>query len=216
LAARLGSVPVEVALAEGAIASERAALESARNEIRDLETGKKLLETEIGSAAEKVSRYKVQQLAVRKNDEYQALGREIEILQSAIGDQEGKELEIMYAIDEARRRLAAAEAAMRENIAGFEGKIRALKESEASLGAELKAAEAATAEARTPVPPPALRAYDRLAHRSLPAVVPIIGSMCGGCHLKVSSDSESAARSKSPTAELAVCDQCGRIVYWEA
>jgi len=41
---------------------------------------------------------------------------------------------------------------------------------------------------------------------------------CGGCHLKVSSEVESAARGKTidPTAALPTCDQCGRIVYWEA
>jgi predicted nucleic acid-binding Zn-ribbon protein len=215
LGARLGAVPGDIALVEEAIASERAALESARNEIRELEAGKKLIENEIGSAQEKLSRYRVQQLSVRKNDEYQALGREIEGLQSAIGDQEGRELEIMYAIDEARRRLAVAETTARENVGGHEAKIRALRESEVSLGAELKAAEAATAEARIPVPPPVLRVYDRLAARSLPAVVPINGSKCGGCHLKVSSETESAARGKNPNAELAACDQCGRIVFWE-
>jgi predicted nucleic acid-binding Zn-ribbon protein len=63
-----------------------------------------------------------------------------------------------------------------------------------------------------------LRVYDRIAARNMPAVVPIHGGKCGGCHLKVSSEVESAARSKSPDplAALPTCDQCGRIVYWES
>jgi predicted nucleic acid-binding Zn-ribbon protein len=63
-----------------------------------------------------------------------------------------------------------------------------------------------------------LRLYDRIAGRSLPAVVPIRGGKCGGCHLKVSSEVESAARGKTadPNAALPICDQCGRIVYWES
>jgi predicted nucleic acid-binding Zn-ribbon protein len=51
----------------------------------------------------------------------------------------------------------------------------------------------------------------------MPAVVPINGSKCGGCHLKVSGEVESAARGKDAGAAgttLATCDQCGRIVYW--
>jgi hypothetical protein len=47
---------------------------------------------------------------VRKNDEYQALGQEIATTQAHIGELEGRELEIMYSIDEARKKFAAAEA----------------------------------------------------------------------------------------------------------
>ena len=51
----------------------------------------------------------------------------------------------------------------------------------------------------------------------MPAVVVISGGKCGGCHLKVSSEVESAARGKTvdPLAPLPTCDQCGRIVYWD-
>ena len=65
---------------------------------------------------------------------------------------------------------------------------------------------------------PRLRVYDRVAARNMPAVVPIHGVTCGGCHLKVSSEVESAARGKGVdvTMALPTCDQCGRIVYWEA
>lgn len=215
LEAQLRAVPSDVALVERTIASEKAAIESARLEVREFEQKKKLLEIEIGSAEDKLGRYKVQQLSVRKNDEYQALGHEIATMQAFIGDLEGRELEIMYAIDEAKKRCAAAESAAKQNIAGHETRIRSLREREASLASELKTAQADVAGARTPVAPMALRIYDRLAARALPAVVPIRDSKCGGCHLKISSEAESAARGKNPTAELATCDQCGRIIYWE-
>ncbi len=50
--------------------------------------------------------------------------------------------------------------------------------------------------------PSALRTYDRAGSRGMPAVVPIRGAKCGGCHLKVSSGTESAARGKDPDAEF--------------
>ncbi len=49
-------------------------------------------------------KYRTQQLSVKKNDEYQALGHEIEDVQKQIDELEGKELEVMYAIDEAKKR----------------------------------------------------------------------------------------------------------------
>jgi predicted nucleic acid-binding Zn-ribbon protein len=106
--AQLKAVPRDVAAVEAKIASEKAAIEAARTEIRELETKKKLLETEIGSAETKLAKYRTQQLSVRKNEEYQALGHEIETTQAKIGEFEGKELEVMYAIDEAKKKFAAA------------------------------------------------------------------------------------------------------------
>lgn len=218
LESQLKQVPGDIARVEQKIAAEKAAIESARTEMRDLEVKKKGLENEIGSAEEKLGRYKTQQLSVRKNDEYQALGHEIETTQGQINELEGRELEIMYAIDEAKKKFAAAEAELKANISGHESRIRTLRERDASLQAELKAAQAEVAAARTPVEPPRLRVYDRIATRNMPAVVQIRDGKCGGCHLKVSSEVESAARGKTqdPTAALPTCDQCGRIVYWDA
>lgn len=215
--AQLKAIPAEIAAVEKKIATEKAAIESARTELKDLEVKKKGLETEIGAAEQKLAQYKTQQLSVRKNDEYQALGHQIENSQREIGDLEGKELEVMYAVDEAKRKFAAAEAELKANISGHEAKIRSLKEREVNLTAELKAAEAEFATARQPVPEPRLRVYDRIASRNVPAVVAIHGGKCGGCHLKVSSEVESASRGKTldPLTALPTCDQCGRIVYWE-
>jgi hypothetical protein len=91
-----------------------------------------------------------------------------------------------------------------------------MKEMDANLSVELKAALAAVSEARKPLPGPALEAYDRAAARRMPAVVAIRGGKCGGCHLKVSSEVESAARGKTADTEFALCDQCGQMVYWES
>ena len=214
--AQLKAVPREVAAVEQRIAAERAAIEAAKGEIRELESKKKLLETEIGSAESQLGKYRTQQLSVKKNDEYQALGHEIENVQRQIDALEGKELEVMYSVDEARKRFAAAEATLKQNIAGHESRIRTLKERNESLLTELAAAQAELAAARSQVPAAALPEYDRAAARRMPAVVAIRGGKCGGCHLKVSSEVESAARGKSADTEFATCDQCGQLVYWES
>lgn len=218
LEAQLKAVPGDVARVEQKIAAEKAAIDTARTELRDLETKKKALELEIGAAEDRLGRYRTQQLSVRKNDEYQALGHEIATTQGQIGELEGRELEIMYAIDEAKKKFAAAEAELKANISGHEARIKTLRERETSLAAELKVAQAEVATARGPVGDMRLRVYDRIAARNMPAVVAIHAGKCGGCHLKVSSDVDSAARGKGadPLAQLPTCDQCGRIVYWEA
>jgi predicted nucleic acid-binding Zn-ribbon protein len=217
LQAQLKSVPDEIAQVERKIASEKAAIEAARTELRDLEVRKKALENEIGSNETKLGQYRTQQLSIRKNDEYQAMGHQIELTQAAIADLEGKELELMYAIDGAKARFAAAESELKANIAGHESRIATLREREASVRAELTSVQAEVDAARAPVEPFRLRVYDRIAARNFPVIVAIHAGKCGGCHLKVSSEVESAVRGKSadPAAQLPTCDQCGRIVYWE-
>jgi uncharacterized protein len=213
--AQLRAVPKEIAAVEQRIASEKAAIDAAKAEVHGLESKKKILETEIGSAEAQRGKYQTQQLSVKKNDEYQALGHQITDMGRQIGELEGKELEAMYAIDEAKKRFAAAEATLKQNIAGHESRIKNMKERDTSLNEELKGAVAAVAEARAAVPASAQEAYDQAARRRMPAVVPIRGGKCGGCHLKVSSEVESAARGKTDE-EFAHCDQCGQIVYWES
>jgi predicted nucleic acid-binding Zn-ribbon protein len=214
LEAQLAAVPREVAAVEGRIAAERQAIESAKAEWHGLEARKKTLENEIKSAEERIARYRNQQLEVRKNDEYRALTHEIETTQGVIGGFEEEELQVMYAIDEAKRRFAEAEAALKANISGHEGRIAALRAQGRECESLHRDAVAATAAARAAVPEPLLRLYDRLARKpGLPVCVPLQGGRCGGCHMKVSSNIEFEARKGE---NLAACDQCGRIVYWTA
>lgn len=211
---QLAAVPGDRARVQQAIAAEKAAIDDARNELRELETKRKLLETEIGSAETKLARYRTQQLSVKKNDEYQALGKEIDTMVGVVGGLEEQELEVMYQIDEAKTRFAAAEATLKGNITQHEARLATLAEREKNLADELAGAKDAAASARTDVPELSMRVYERVAARHWPAVVPLRGGKCGGCHLKVSSEAESGSRSADP-AKLGTCDQCGRILYWD-
>lgn len=209
---QLAAAPRDIAAVEAKIAAEKQAIEIAKTEWHGLEAKKKTLETEIRSAQEKVGKYKTQQLEVRKNDEYRALTHEIETTEGIIGGFEEEELKVMYAIDEAKKRFAAAEALLKQNISGHEAKIAAFRAHEKELQAEHVQAVAATAAARAQVPEPQARLYDRLAKKpGLPVCVAVQGGRCGGCHMKVSSNIEFEARKAE---NIVTCDQCGRIVYW--
>lgn len=209
---QLAAVPREIAAVEARIAAERQAIDEAKAEWRELEAKKKTLETEIKSAEERAARYRTQQLEVRKNEEYKALTHEIEATEAAIGGLEEDELKVLYAIDAAKVRFQAAEAVLKENISGHEGRIRTLRERAEQMQAEHAAAAAAVATARGEVPESQLRLYDRLAiNPGLPVCVPVTGGRCGGCHMKVSANVEFEARKGE---DLTACDQCCRVVYW--
>ena len=211
---QLKNVPREIAAVEAKIAGEKSAIETAKAEWHGLESKKKLLEIDIKSAEEKIGKYKTQQSQVRKNDEYQALTHEIETTEKSIGTLEEQEIGIMLLIDEAKKKFAAAEAELKQNISGHEAKIRTLRERETHLQADVKSAQETVAAARTEVPEPQIRIYDRIATKpGQPVCVTVNGDRCGGCHLKVPTHIVVQARAG---AEITTCDQCGRIVYWQS
>src|SRR3954463_14169485 len=160
---QLAATPREIAAVEAKIATEKAAIEAAKSEWHGLESKKKLLEVEIKTAEGKAAKYRTQQLEVRKNDEYKALTPEIETTEATIAGFEEEELKVMYSIDEAKKRCAAAEGELKQNISGHEAKIRTLRERETQLKADVVAAQAAVAAARPAVPPNQLKIYDRVA-----------------------------------------------------
>lgn len=213
LESQLRAIPRDIAAVEQKIAAGQSARETAHGELLQLEVKKKAIENEIGGAAERQARYKSQQLQVRKNDEYQALGGEIEHTQTEISTLEEEELRVMYAIDEAKQRLAAAGEDLKRTTSGHEARIGALRERATGLHAELQAAQEAMAAAHSQLDEPVRRLYDRLATKpGLPVVVAIHEGKCGGCHLKISSNVDSERRKAD---QLVTCDQCGRIIYGE-
>lgn len=209
---QIEAVPRDIVAVENRIAAERLAIETAKTEWHGLEAKKKTLEVEIKSAEEKVTKYRHQQLEVRKNDEYRALTHEIETVEAAIGVFEEEELKVLYAIDDAKKRFSEAEKELKANITGYEAKIAALKIHGTELQAEHKTVAAEVVAATAEVPEPQVRLYERLAYKpGRPACVAVQGGRCGGCHMKVSSNVEFEARKGE---NITTCDQCGRIVYW--
>jgi predicted nucleic acid-binding Zn-ribbon protein len=207
------SAPDAIRAVEEKIHLEKKEIEDARAELRELETKKKLIETEIGSTQATLGKYKTQQSMVRKNDEYQALGQQIASAEEAIGALEEKELGVMFEIDEAKLKFAAAEKVLKDNIADHESRIATLREHEKHLADELAVVRGEVAKARESVDVLALRLYDRIATRTQPAISAVHGgAICDGCHLKISGEAESNARKGEV---LATCDQCGRIIWWD-
>ena len=70
-----------------------------KEELKGLESERDRIDLEIQSKKEQISKYQNQQLQTKKNDEYQALGREIGTANAKIDDLETRELETMESID---------------------------------------------------------------------------------------------------------------------
>lgn len=209
----LAQIPRERATSEKRIITHRAGIDAAKKAVTELELRRKDLENTLRSLEDQVARYKTQQMSVKKNDEYQALTHEIELTEGKIGKAEEEEIQLLYDLDAERAKAKAIEKALLEEIAAETAQLGRLAEREATVRGDLSGATAEFEQARGPVAPAWLPRYDLLVKNvGLPVVVALHGQKCGGCHLKVSNGVETQARIGG---DVATCDNCGRIVYFE-
>ncbi|WP_309399622.1 zinc ribbon domain-containing protein [Cerasicoccus maritimus] len=211
----LKTIPLEVAKNEKKIAEEEAKLAAARKALQELEVRRKDLDNDVKSAEEQVIKYKNQQMQVKKNDEYQALTHEIEQTEAKVSDLEEAEIGLMLEIDDGNEAFAKTKAAADAEIQLYRDEVETLKDREQTLLGEIEAAKAEVAAEEAKCGAKFLASYKRVKMRrpKPPYVVPVEDHKCGGCHLKLSSESESATRQKD--ADPVHCENCGRVIYWE-
>ena len=108
---------------EAQLAATAASLESLKQRARQLEVERKKLELDVGTRQNSISRLKTQQYETRKNDEFQAMGHEIERYENEISKLEDAELELMMQADKLKAEIAEMEEelkAKRKQLQKFE------------------------------------------------------------------------------------------------
>ncbi|HXQ02096.1 MAG TPA: hypothetical protein VN801_03940, partial [Candidatus Udaeobacter sp.] len=72
------TVPLRRTSLEAQLAASVSAVDALKQKARQVEVDRKRLELDVGTRTESISRLKTQQYQTRKNDEFQAMGHEIE------------------------------------------------------------------------------------------------------------------------------------------
>jgi predicted nucleic acid-binding Zn-ribbon protein len=87
-----------------------------------------------------------------------------------------------------------------------------LAEVEREIDLEIADAERERGVAAEPVPPDLLDRYDRLRkqHDGI-AIAPLVGNLCGGCHLSLSAVEVDRIKHE-PADALIFCEECGRLL----
>lgn len=212
LTAELEDIPLQISDAADELAAKTAKFDELKNKTRQIEADRKKLDLEVQSKQGAIARYRSQQQTTRKNEEYSALSHEIEHAEKEISELEDKELELMEAYDKGQAIVAEGQ----KELSSFQEKSKQkkaeLEKRSAAVTAELAAAKEKQAEAEKAVGEEDLARYRRiLKSKKDVALVPVRGDACGGCHMKLTS--QTIISSKSGEG-LASCENCGRLVYW--
>ncbi|HMJ06986.1 MAG TPA: C4-type zinc ribbon domain-containing protein [Chthoniobacterales bacterium] len=205
------TVPQQRAQLEAHLAASAAGLEAAKLKSRQLEVERKKLELDVGTRMESINRLKTQQYETRKNEEFRAMGNEIERYEKEIRAIEDQELELMEQGDQLKATVAIEEKnasgardSVARQLADLEAKAKALEDRLGELTKE-------RTEVADRVDEDVLNRYERLfASKGDAAVVALEHEVCTGCHMKITA--QTAHRVKGGR-EIVSCEQCGRILY---
>ncbi len=205
------SLPVEKKGLESKLASAKQIFEHAKQRGQENEVQRRKLQLEAEGKRQSIGRFKTQQQATRKNEEYQALTKEIGHFEADIRSLEDRELELMEQSEEIAKTTAAAEKDFAKAQATIQEQITKLEASAKAAIGRLGELEADHAKLSGGVDEGTLDLYKRLfAKKGDAAVVPLEHDICGGCHMKVPVQVSSQVRAQHVTTQ---CPNCGRILY---
>jgi len=179
------TVPLQRKSLEAQLAASVAGVEVLKQKNRHVEMDRKKLELDVGTRAETIARLKTQQYQTRKNDEFQAIGHEIE-----------------------RYENEKKAGVVRESIAR---QTKDLEAKSTTLQSQLEELSKERAEIAGKIDEDLLSRFERLFKSKGDAVVVALEhEVCTGCHMKVTT--QTAHRVKAGK-EIVSCENCGRILY---
>jgi len=207
----VGTLPLQRKNLEEQLAASVAGVETLKQKARKVEMDRKKLELDVGTRTETISRLKTQQYQTRKNDEFQAIGHEIERYENEIRKIEDEELELMVEADKLKADLGVEEkksATVKESVARQTGDLESKSK---TLQLRLEELTKERAELASKIDEDLLGRFERLFKSKGDAVVVALEhEVCTGCHMKVTT--QTAHRAKAGK-EIVSCENCGRILY---
>lgn len=206
------TVPLRRSSLEAQLAASRASVEGLKHRARQVEIDRKRLELDVGTRTETISRLKTQQYQTRKNEEFRAIGHEIERYENEIRKIEDDELELMVLADKVKADLAEEEKKATAAQNSIARQTTDLEEKSKALESQLQGLSKERSELAGKIDEDLLGRFERLfKSKGDAAVVAIEHGVCTGCHMKVTTATAAQVRAGK---EIVSCENCGRILYF--
>lgn len=214
LKAEQGRIPQQISAVEARVRDESARLESARQDLKHIESERKKLEIDAEAKRTQITKHKTQLYQIKSNTEYQALLKEIANLERAVSEVEDHELEFMEKTEQLQPVLKQEQAQLQELTTKAQTEKADLQKRAKLIEQELEQLHAEREKLAKEASPDILDRYERLIRsKGDDVIVPIRNGNCGGCHLHIPPQ---LIHNAKHSGELTSCDYCGRILYWQA
>ena len=207
----LNKIPRDAAAIKDRLTEAQATLDLAREKVQTNELEVKKIDLDRKVRKDTIEKLTIQQFETKKNDEFAALGAEITRYQDMVSQLETQELECMEKSDDLNSALTIANEKLTSIKAGMADEVKALTEKKVNHTARITELKEERTILIKDIESSTLTMYDRVfAKKGNAAVSPLHENQCGGCHMKVISDTISKTIQEQ---ELSQCENCGCFLY---
>jgi len=209
---RLAEIPALEKTGTQQVAVATAALEAAKTAANDSAAARKLVEKDVATIDARLAKFEDHKAAVKTNDEFHALQKEMAVSKEQKDVLEEKVLEFMMQADT----LAAGVKTAEGGLAAAKKELDAMKAKHATEKAALEADVPALVAERTKtsagLDKPTFAKYERLLKgRRGVAIARMEGELCTACHIAMR---PAVAAKVRKNEEILTCDNCQRILYY--
>ena len=211
--AELDAAPKRIRELDSKLAGARAALAAAKDALAQTVAARKKTEFAVSEWRERVKKFKSQTSAVKTNEAYKALLHEIANGEDEIAKLEDAQLEQMMAVEEAEKKVKAAEAVLRDAELSVAADRKAIenhaRESNRKMLADLPVREKLAAE----IPEEIVTLYTRASKRHHGvALAEAVTEQCRGCGMRLLPHLYQQVY-QPQDQDIHTCENCGRILY---
>lgn len=205
------NLPLQRKHLELQLAESAASRDAIKHKAQQVEIERKKLELDVGTRNESIARLKTQQYQTRKNDEFQAMGNEIQRYEDEIRKLEDQELELMEQGEKMKVEVTAEEKKAAATKDSISRQMNDLGEKSKALETRLQELEKERKELAEKMDEDLLNSFERLfGSKGDSAIVAIEHGVCTGCHMKLTT---ATVKDAEAGKEIVNCEQCGRILY---
>jgi hypothetical protein len=213
LRAELGEKPILMDELKQKFEEKKANLKSLEEKTKQIQVKRKDKENELASKEETIKKSQVQLYQIKKNEEYQAMLREIEGLNADKSVLEEEILILFDKADETNKEIEKEKLHLAEEEKRFIKQRQQIEDRIKQINNRLATLEGQRKQIIPNVDKKILAQYERiLKNRGGLALVPVKNNACQGCFLNVPPQVINEIKLKK---NLVICEACARILYLE-
>ena len=208
---QLADEPEREKALEGRLDSARRRLAADKERLAENQTARRAVEKDVAMHQGRLSKFREQAMAVKTNQEYHAVQKEIGFAQGEIKTIEDKILELMVEADDLTATVKRAEVELASEQKAVEGERRAMATELEAMKSSLERIAAERTEVVRGLNAKALAIFELvLRRRNGVAVAPARDGICTVCHVRLRPQVFNTILRND---QIIQCDSCQRILY---
>ncbi|MDI6777408.1 MAG: C4-type zinc ribbon domain-containing protein [Syntrophales bacterium] len=205
-------LPNRIIKLDEALGAFNACVEKERKKLDELNKKHREKEEKLKRGNESLKKSKERLFEVKTNREYQAILKEIEIIEGKNSEIEDEIISLLEEIDGIRAVLKTKERELETHQQQYEQEKRKIEEEMRSLDSDLLSCEQKIRDLRMQINNGLLKRYETIKVRNNGlAVVSVWKEVCDGCHMNIQPQLYNELQKSSA---LLSCPNCNRIIYW--